>query len=103
MPRTFLPQSFKISTNLPLLRQLAMTTQTDPLNTLTIAGTGMDNHTYYGCWLDFNQTDPQFTSPPPATVPDGPYTGTRASIYDLIRDQHQCLIAEIFQWPDTVS
>src|SRR5207248_1678301 len=72
-------------------------------NTLTIAGTGMDNHTYYGCWLDFNQTDPQFTSPPPAPVPDGPYTDTRASIYDLIRDQHQCLVAEIFQWPDTVS
>ncbi|MGA7732258.1 MAG: hypothetical protein WCD37_13435, partial [Chloroflexia bacterium] len=52
-------------------------------------------HGYYGCWLDFNQTPPQF----PEDVgmsPDGPWPAGRKSIQELIRGMHQCLCAEVY-------
>jgi hypothetical protein len=72
----------------------SMAVQSDNTNkqTLVHAG-GVEAHTYFGCWLDFNQTDPQF----PVTVPggsDGPFTG-RVPIVQLVRGIHQCLVAEI--------
>ena len=48
---------------------------------------------YFGCWLDFNQTDPQF----PVQVPggsDGPFSA-RLPIVQLVRGIHQCLVAEV--------
>src|SRR6185503_3514159 len=54
---------------------------------------GTEAHEYFGVWLDFNQTEPQF----PVNVPsnsDGPFSG-RVSILQLVRGIHQCLVAEI--------
>ncbi len=72
----------------------SMSVQSDNTNKQTIlhAGSG-EAHTYFGCWLDFNQTDPQF----PTNVPsgsDGPFAG-RVPILQLVRGIHQCLVAEI--------
>ena len=72
----------------------SMTAQLDNVNKQTLMHAGAaEAHTYFGCWLDFNQTDPQF----PANVPagsDGPFTG-RVPILQLVRGIHQCLVAEI--------
>jgi hypothetical protein len=46
---------------------------------------------YFGCWLDFNQTEDQFPLHP---VGDGHFSG-RQSILQLIRGIHQCLVAEV--------
>ncbi len=72
----------------------SMTTQVDNTNkrTLVHAG-GTEAHEYFGVWLDFNQTEPQF----PVNVPsnnDGPFSG-RVSILQLVRGIHQCMVAEI--------
>jgi len=70
----------------------SMTAQTDNWNKQTIAHTGGgEGYQYFGCWLDFNQTDPQF----PANVAnDGPFTN-RIPILQFVRGIHQCLVAEI--------
>lgn len=80
----------------------SMAAQPDTTNkqTLMHAGT-VEAHTYFGCWLDFNQTDPQF----PVNVPsgsDGPFTG-RVPIIQLVRGIHQCLVAEIRFQPGAVD
>lgn len=46
---------------------------------------------YFGCWLDFNQTEPQF---PAGVSGDGPFS-SRLPIMQLVRGIHQCLVAEI--------
>src|SRR5690242_18467167 len=57
--------------------------------------TGAEIVAYYGCWLDINQpSQPQFPISPPAPI-DGPYSSGRQTIQDLIRNAHQCLVAEI--------
>jgi Zinc carboxypeptidase len=82
----------------------SMTSQLDNTNKQTLLHAGaVEAHTYFGCWLDFNQTDPQF----PVKVPesDGPFTG-RVPIMQLVRGIHQCLVAEIRFQPgatDTIS
>jgi hypothetical protein len=56
---------------------------------------------YFGCWLDFNQTDPQF----PLNVPsgnDGPFT-ERVPIIQLVRGIHTCMVAEIRYQPGAVD
>jgi hypothetical protein len=72
----------------------SMTAQTDNTNKRTIVHAGAaEAHTYFGAWLDFNQTEPQF----PVNVPpgsDGPFTN-RIPIMQLVRGIHQCLVAEI--------
>jgi len=73
----------------------SMTVQTDAPNVQTIppnAG-GAEVVRYFGCWLDINQTQPQFPSQP--SPADGPYPSGRKSIQDLIRNEHQCLVSEI--------
>jgi len=74
---------------------VSMTQQTDPANVQTIppnAG-GQEVVRYFGCWLDINQTTPQFPyNPSPA---DGPWAMGRVSVMDHIRNEHQCLVAEI--------
>lgn len=57
---------------------------------------------YFGAWLDINQPDQKvfpsrLIGPSTASFPDGPFTGAQniVSILDLLRSQHQCLIAEI--------
>lgn len=46
---------------------------------------------YFGCWLDFNQTEDQFPLHPSG---DGNFSG-RQSILQLVRGIHQCLVAEV--------
>jgi len=74
---------------------VSMTTQTDPANVIDIPhdSNGLEVARYFGCWLDFNQTQPQFPIQPSPT--DGPYSSSRKTIQELIRNQHQCLVAEI--------
>lgn len=75
----------------------SMTTQTDAPNLQTIAKDtgGAEVSQYFGCWLDINQTQPQFPLQFPATNIDGPYTSNRKTIQEHVRNEHQCLVSEI--------
>jgi murein tripeptide amidase MpaA len=80
----------------------SMTAQTDNTNKQTLVHAGsQEAHQYFGCWLDFNQTDPQF----PVNVPagsDGPFA-SRVPIPQIIRGIHQCMVAEIRYQPGAVD
>ncbi|MCE7926650.1 MAG: hypothetical protein DYG98_26710 [Haliscomenobacteraceae bacterium CHB4] len=81
----------------------SMTTQTDPPNVQTMPPnhSGAEVVRYFGCWLDFNQTEAQFPiNPSPA---DGPFPSGRRSIQDLIRNAHQCLVSEIAFTPAPIQ
>lgn len=75
----------------------SMTTQTDDPNVQTIQkdASGDEVSQYFGCWLDINQTQPQFPLQFPASNIDGPYTTGRKTIQELVRNEHQCLVSEI--------
>ena len=77
----------------------SMTTQTDTPNVqeeIPADASGKEVVRYFGCWLDFNQTQEQFPiTPSPSDDLDGPYSSGRISIYDHVRGEHQCLVAEI--------
>jgi hypothetical protein len=75
----------------------SMTSQTDAPNVQTIPAEsgGTEVIRYFGCWLDINQTQPQFPLQLPVINRDGPFTSGRVSIQDHIRNEHQCLVAEI--------
>jgi hypothetical protein len=83
---------------------VSMTTQLDPTNVRTIVhdGSGNEVSTYFGCWLDINQAaEARFpVNPSPA---DGPYAGSLKTIQELVRNIHQCLVAEIAFDPDPIS
>lgn len=70
--------------------------QADTANVQTMPANASGNEVirYFGCWLDFNQTQPQFPINP---IPvDGPYVAaTRKTIQELVRNRHQCLVSEI--------
>jgi hypothetical protein len=75
-----------------------MKTQTDPPNALsimTLANEEVD--TYFGCWLDVNQTNNFLIPSPPGTQAqwDGPWTGTQSLNQAIAVAPHQCLVAEI--------
>lgn len=80
----------------------SMTAQADDTNRQTLVHAGAtEAHTYFGCWLDFNQTEPRF----PVDVPsgsDGPFTD-RVPITQLVRGIHQCLVAEVRFQPGAVD
>lgn len=50
---------------------------------------GSESVRYFGCWLDFNQTDPHF---PLRLSGEPPFL----SIQEIMRNYHPCLVAEIF-------
>ncbi|NTV98680.1 MAG: hypothetical protein HGA70_05925 [Chlorobiaceae bacterium] len=81
----------------------ALASQNDQPNTKLIPSnlSGNEIERYFGCWLDVNQPQPQFPiSPVPA---DGPFAASsRKSIQELIRNQSQCLVAEIVFEPVTI-
>ena len=91
---------------------VSMNTQTDDPNrrlTVTPDAGGGEIGLYYGCWLDINQpNDALFPSRMvggiPANLPDGPFQnmGALLSVQQLVRSQHQCLIAEIAFDPDVI-
>jgi len=69
-----------------------MNNQLDDTNKFTINHvTNQEAVAYFGCWLDFNQTEQQFPLNPSG---DGHFTG-RQSILQLARGVHQCLVAEV--------
>jgi Glutaminase len=70
-----------------------LTTQTDPPNVRTIPASPTERWVYFGAWLDINQLTPQF--PPMPAPADGPWSSGRDTIQNLVRFQHQCLVAEI--------
>lgn len=80
----------------------SMTSQTDNWNKQTLVHAGAQEAVqYFGCWLDFNQTDPQF----PVNVPtgnDGPFS-SRVPIMQLVRGIHQCLVAEVRFQPGAID
>jgi murein tripeptide amidase MpaA len=79
-----------------------MSAQTDTWNQHDLNHAGSQEALqYFGCWLDFNQTDPQF----PVNVPsgnNGPFTG-RVPIVQLVRGIHTCLVAEVRYQPGAVD
>jgi hypothetical protein len=76
----------------------SMAAQTDDWNKRTLIHAGAQEAVeYFGCWLDFNQTELQFPQPAPANS-DGPFTG-RLPILQLVRGIHQCLVAEVRHQP----
>ena len=75
-----------------------MKTQTDPPNVQTITTVpGQEVDTYFGCWLDVNQTTPFMILIPPflQSAWDGPWTGTESLSAAIAVAPHQCLVAEI--------
>lgn len=74
---------------------VSMTTQVDSANVLNMPPnpSGAEVVRYFGCWLDINQTEPQFPLQP--SPQNGPFISGRQSIQDLIRNEHQCLVSEI--------
>ena len=75
---------------------VAMTGQPDATNQKPLPATGgAEDSTYFGCWLDFNQTEEQFPINPSG---DGPFSD-RLSIQELMRGTHQCMVAEIHFHP----
>ena len=80
----------------------SMDQQTDPANVQTIPhdATGNEVERYFGCWLDTNQPmDARFPLNPSG---DGPYSGTLNSVFELVRNQHQCMLTEIVFDPEPI-
>jgi hypothetical protein len=70
-----------------------MATQSDPTNLFSFGPTGgSEALSWFGAWLDINQTDLRF---PQAYTGDGPFAGTLHSIRDLLEDHHQCMVVEL--------
>lgn len=77
--------------------------QEDPDNVQTIEHdpSGAERDAYFGCWLDINQSEPQFPALPGSS--SGPFTSGRQTIQELVRNLHQCLVAEIDYKPDPIE
>ena len=70
-----------------------MNNQIDDTNRMTINHVAnQEAAAYFGCWLDFNQTEPQFPLHPSG---DGNFSAGRLPIMQLARGTHQCLVAEV--------
>lgn len=80
----------------------SMATQPDSTNQRDLKHAGnKEALEYFGCWLDFNQSDAQF----PVNVPsgnDGPFAG-RVPIPQLMRGIHTCMVAEIRYQPGAID
>jgi len=73
---------------------VSTTTQpSDEPNRKKLLASATEAHSYFGCWLDFNQTD--LYVPTKSFAGDGPYNANAKSIQNAIRGLHQCLVAEI--------
>jgi hypothetical protein len=79
---------------------VSMTTQPDPANvqTFAISPAGGETIRYFGALLDINSDTPRY---PAAPSGDGPFPiGECVSIRNIIRGQHQCMVAEVFLGSD---
>lgn len=82
----------------------ALTAQKDPANvkaTMAASPPGGETIAYFGAWLDINQTAPQFPSQP--SPADGPWSSGRKSVLELVKNAHQCLVAEISYDADPIK
>jgi hypothetical protein len=82
---------------------VSMTTQTDPANVRTLVhdASGAEVESFFGCILDVNQSAQAVFPLNPSS--DGPFGGTLQSVLSLVRNAHQCLVAEIAFDPDVIS
>jgi hypothetical protein len=80
-----------------------LTDQTDPDNvkSMDASPAGGETVAYFGAWLDTNQTQAQFPSTP--SPADGPWASGRKTVQELIKNAHQCLVAEIAYDGDPIS
>ena len=61
-------------------------------------------YTYFGCWLDINQSGVNAVPLPPVPVDSAnPWASGSESVLAAIRSQHQCLVAEISYDADPVQ
>jgi hypothetical protein len=75
-----------------------MKTQKDLPNAVSITtSAGHEVDTFFGCWLDVNQTNKFLPSFPPLDPSDwdGPWNGTESLNGAIAVSPHQCLVAEI--------
>lgn len=81
---------------------VSMDTQTDPANVRTLVhdASGAEVEAFFGCILDVNQ--PARTVFPLNPSSDGPFGGNLQSVLSLVRNAHQCLVAEIAFDPDEI-
>jgi hypothetical protein len=76
----------------------SMTTQTDAVNLFSFGPTGgSEAQSYFGAYLDINQTTLRF---PQTYTGDGPFGGTLYSVRDLLEDHHQCMVVELLHAGD---
>lgn len=80
-----------------------MNEQTDPANVRAISHDSSGNEVvaYFGCWLDINQAFHALFPIHPSPI-DGPYTSGLKTLQQLVRNSHQCLVAEIAFDPDPI-
>jgi hypothetical protein len=74
------------------------TKQPDTLNDRRLMATGGPRHdSFFGCFLDINQSTPGLPGMPPAGNADGPWSPSVLEPIQqaFIRNEHQCLVAEI--------
>ena len=73
------------------------------VRTLMPTGSGPAHDTFYGCWLDINQSAPVLPTTPPGGNDDGPWppgslppgVTVESLRQSFIVNEHQCLVAEI--------
>jgi hypothetical protein len=82
---------------------VSMTTQTDPANVRTLVhdASGAEVESFFACILDVNQPSQAVFPLNPSS--DGPFAGTLQSVLALVRNAHQCLVAEIAFDPDVIG
>lgn len=72
-----------------------MRSQTDASNVHTLDPAGANEYQWhYAAYLDINQESERHI--PPGATGDGPFGADAQSIKALLRDQHQCLVAEVY-------
>jgi BNR/Asp-box repeat len=84
---------------------VSMNQQTDDANVqhITAQSSGAEVDAYFGCWLDTNQpfkadgvtVNNVLPLNPPGSNIDGPFSGATTIQQAILRNSHQCLIAEV--------
>ena len=78
------------------------------VRTLQPTGSGPAHDTFFGCWLDINQSVKVLPAAPPAGNENGPWPGSSGVPLESLRqsfivNEHQCLVAEIAFDPDPIN
>ena len=92
----------RIETRAGVVGASSMTSQTDGPNVqafpITPPGMGQESIRYFGAYLDINSDVPRY---PAAPADNGPFPSAECvSIRNILRGQHQCMVAEVFYSPD---